>query len=125
MLLLVGLHQLVRRGILSRPSRPNPYPHTVRPHKSISEKDTYTRTGVNHGSGVADSRRLNDGQIINRIMFLGDRSAATLQLWPWCNVMAGHWKKTRQALHLQTTLTICPDRLFEAFKKKKSAELWR
>lgn len=50
----------------------------------------HTLAGVNHGSGVADSRRLNDGQIINRIMFLGDRSVATLQLWPWCNVKTGH-----------------------------------
>lgn len=80
---------------------------------SLRNTHTHTHAGVNHGSGVAGCRRPNDGQIINRIMFLGDRSAATQQLWPWCNVMAGPWKETHQALHLRRTLTIFPMDLFK------------
>lgn len=83
---------------------------------NLSVRNTHTHIGVNHGSGVAGCRRPNDGQIINRIMFLGDRSAATQQLWPWCNVMAGHGKKTHQALHLSRTLTIIPHKTFSSFQ---------
>lgn len=82
------------------PSRPNPHQHTLRPRKSIWE--THTHTGVNHGAGVSACRRPNDGQIINRIRFRGDGSAATQQLWPWCNVMAGHKNSGHRALRHTT-----------------------
>lgn len=71
--------------------------------------------GVNHRSGVADSRRLNDGQIINRIVFRRDRLVATLQLWPRCNVMSGRGERhpgSRDTSGLQTAHT---DGTFSSF----------
>lgn len=94
-------------GYFQSPRGPDPYSHAECPRKSICVKHsthTHARSGVNHGCGVAGCRRPNDGLIINRIVFLGDRSAATQQLWPWCNVMAAHWKKKTTGLYTSAEL---------------------